>query len=178
MCKEEKVKIAQIFHTAHSRVAGSRKRAKAQRGNHLTVTGMGYIICCILEGLPDLTITFGCVPKSHCPLSFLPINSSIRLFLYPSHCRNYPVALHSRLHLPEVPLHGSSFPVDNIMRGLHGDDQQVVARRGERNGHELSTVTDSIDNTVATLSEEQDGDLKAWLRVLGSFLIFINIWCA
>lgn len=80
--------------------------------------------------------------------------------------------------MPEVPLHGSSFPVDNIMRGLHGDDQQVVARRGERNSHELSTVTDSMDNTVATLSEEQDGDLKAWLRVLGSFLIFINIWCA
>lgn len=64
------------------------------------------------------------------------------------------------------------------MRGPLVNRQQVVARRGENGSHELSTATDSATNTIAAPSEEQDGDLKAWLRVLGSFLIFINIWSA
>lgn len=56
-------------------------------------------------------------------------------------------------------------------------NQRDVAVQSQGEAHELAASYESREVAVSS-TEDQNGSTRAWLRVFGSFLIFMNIWCA
>ncbi|KAH8807902.1 MFS transporter, MCP family, solute carrier family 16, member 10 [Xylogone sp. PMI_703] len=57
---------------------------------------------------------------------------------------------------------------------MRDTNQHDVAVQSRDEVHELSVTNDGREGAVA--STQYQGNRKAWLRVFGSFLVFVNIW--